>query len=222
MSEKNENHAKFSFETIENFDEHILKSIPNYDILFSSIARISDYFIDSKKKVYDIGCSTGKLLYFLERNFSETEMIGLDYSANLIPKSERNLRFINFDLNNDFKFSDACLVFSIFTIQFIRKENRQRLVDNIYNGLVKGGAFILAEKTYAISPVLQDIFTFAYYDYKKNSFTEKEILDKERDLRKIMHPQTSIENLEMLHNAGFKTIEMFYKYFNFEGYICLK
>lgn len=213
---------EFSFNTIENFDEHILQSIPNYDVLFKSIVNITDYFIDTQKNVYDIGCSTGKLLHFLSRSFPDVKMIGLDYSAHLLPKSENNISFVQCDLNEDFKFNKAGLIFSIFTLQFIKKENRQKVINNIYDSLGKGNAFIFAEKTYAKHPVLQDIFTFAYYDYKKFSFTEKEILDKEKDLRRILHPQTQEENIQMLHYAGFNIIEMFYKYLNFEGYICIK
>ena len=39
------NIKEFSFNTIENFDEHISKSIPNYDILINHILGLSDYII---------------------------------------------------------------------------------------------------------------------------------------------------------------------------------
>jgi hypothetical protein len=35
----------FSFETIENFDDHIAKSIPNYDLLVQSIVSLAPYFL---------------------------------------------------------------------------------------------------------------------------------------------------------------------------------
>ena len=47
-------------------------------------------------------------------------------------------------------------------------------------------------------------------------------LDKERDLRKILRPNTHSENIEMLLAVGFKKIELFYKYFNFEVILCIK
>ena len=75
----------FSFDTITDFDDHILKSIPNYDVLFSSILRIADYFKDPAKTIYDLGCSTGKLFDALD---FEGQMIGVDNSQNLIPRSQ--------------------------------------------------------------------------------------------------------------------------------------
>jgi len=214
---------KFDFNTINNFDNHILQSIPNYDLLFNSIVRLSEYFITDNYKIYDIGCSTGKLLYKLQEQFSNIEMIGIDNSKNLLPDNcQTNLKFICADLNKKFVLEPASLIFSIFTLQFLHKETRQLLINNIYNSLCKGGAFIFSEKVYSKNSMTQDMFTFTYYDYKKTSFTEEEILTKEQDLRKILRPYSTEENIEMLHKAGFKTIELFYKYFNFEGYLCIK
>jgi tRNA (cmo5U34)-methyltransferase len=152
-------------------------------------------------------------------------MVGIDYSRNLLPENTRefdNINFVEFDLNNDYKFPNACLIFSIFTLQFLRKENRLKLLKNIYDGLCLGGALIIAEKVYIDNGMFQDIFTFSYYDYKKVSFTEKQILDKEKDLRTILKPNTTQENLYLLNMAGFQKIVMIYKYFHFEAYLCVK
>ena len=217
---------KFDFDTIQSFDDHILQSIPNYDILFSSILRISDYFRDKNKIIYDLGCSTGKLLTYINRvEKYDGKMIGIDYSRNLLPENTKeydNISFIEANLNKPFVFSNACLIFSIFTLQFLRKEARQQLIKNVYNGLCNGGAFIIAEKTYVSEGQFQDIFTFSYYDYKKASFTPEQILSKEKDLRTILKPNYAHENIEMLHEAGFNKIQMFYKFFQFEAYLCIK
>jgi tRNA (cmo5U34)-methyltransferase len=216
----------FDFNTIQNFDEHILQSIPNYDILFNSLIRISDYFRNEKKIIYDIGCSTGNLLRYLRRSENYLgKMVGIDYSRNLLPENTRefdNINFIEYDLNNEFNFSNACLIFSIFTMQFLQRENRLRLLKNIYDSLCLGGALVIAEKTYMKDGFFQDIFTFSYYDYKKVSFSEKQILDKEKDLRTILKPNTTTENLQMIREVGFQKIECFYKYFQFEGWLCVK
>ena len=69
---KNNNHLKdgkqeFSFDTIENFSEHIELSIPNYSFVSEQIKNISDYFIEDFTNVYDIGCSEGSVLKSLKR-----------------------------------------------------------------------------------------------------------------------------------------------------------
>jgi len=226
MSCQKENENKFSFDTIQDFDQHILQSIPNYDVLFNSIVRLSDYFKDEKKIVYDVGCSTGNLLrYFKRVSNYQGRMVGLDISRNLLPQNTReysNIDFIEHDLNKPYSFNDACLVFCIFTLQFLNKDSRHAVLESIYNGLNKGGALIIAEKSYLESGMFQDMFTSTYYDYKKQSFTEKQIFDKERDLRTLLKPYTEKENLQMLTSAGFNKIEKFYQYFQFGAYLAIK
>jgi len=214
---------KFDFNTIDNFNEHISKSIPNYDILLNSLVRLSKYFIVNKYSVYDLGCSTATLLFELSKLYPNIKKIGIDNSANILPEEHsKDITFLLHDLNKGITLESSCLVFSIFTLQFLDRGIRQDIINEVYNKLCVGGAFIVAEKTYADSAITQDIFTFTYYDFKKSEFTEKEILDKEKDLRSILRPNRSDVNLKMLKNAGFSNIEKFYKYFMFEGYICIK
>lgn len=217
---------QFSFDTIQSFDNHILQSIPNYDVLFNSIVRLSDYFKDEKKVIYDVGASTGNLLKYLHRVSGYTgKMVGIDISKNLLPKNDDkypNIVFEEHDLTLPYAFKDACLVFSVFTLQFLPKEARKPLLRSIFNGLQSGGALIIAEKVYNESGMFQDMFTSTYYDFKKENFTEKEIFDKERSLRTMLKPNTEQENLDMLQDVGFTKIGKFYHYFNFTAYICVK
>ena len=215
---------EFSFDTIKDFDRHIHLSIPNYDVMFDSLLKVSEYFIDPGRTIYDIGCSTGRLLKTLAEKFPTQRMIGFDSSANLLPQDHDHgkIRFALTDLNQPQAFPSACLVFSIFTLQFLKKEFRPAIVQAIFDGLPVGGAFIIAEKSYASEPQMQDVFTSAYYDYKAKTFSAEEIFTKERDLRLILRPQTSSQNRNMLYRAGFSIVEPFYKYFQFEACICIK
>lgn len=218
----------FSFNTIKNFDDHILSSIPNYDLLFNTITILSDYFVRENTNVFDIGCSTGKLLKTLDSkyNFNNVKYIGYDNSINLLPKENNsvNSHFLYKDLNSpkEYDFENSSLAFSIFTLQFLNKEIRQELVNKIYESLIPGGAFIVAEKVFCNDAKVQDIFTSSYYDFKKKSFSEKEILDKEVDLRKILKPGNDRDLRSILNYAGFYNYVLFYKFLNFEAYLCLK
>ena len=216
---------KFDFGTIKNFDRHILSSVPRYDEIHNIIYGMAKYFIRDKTNVYDIGCSTGLLLKSLSRIYSakDCHYIGYDISANLLPDSRANLHFYRRDVADiNIAFENASLAFSIFTLQFLEPDKRQEVVNKIYGGLKKSGAFIITEKIYAAHPKIQDIFTFLYYDYKKKYFTSDEIYKKEEDLRDMMFNLTEDENVEMLKEAGFRIIEVFYKYYNFVGWLCIK
>lgn len=216
---------KFDFNTIADFDKHILYSVPRYDELHRIIYGLSKYFIRDGKNVYDLGCSTGLLLKNLAKVYGQKEChyIGYDIAENLLPQSKANLHFYKRDVTDaHITFNNAGLVFSIFTLQFIEPDKRQKLVSKVYDGLIKSGAFVVCEKIYAKNPKVQDIFTFLYYDYKKQHFSSEEIYKKETDLRDIMFNLTEAENVAMLEKAGFKVIETFYRYYNFTGWLCIK
>ncbi len=206
---------KFDFNTIENFDDHINKSIPNYDILWNSIRSMSEYFFVDHTNVYDLGCSTGKLLKSLDIKCFK---YGYDV-ANLLPQEEG---FSNVDLNEQFPLMNACVVYSIFTMQFLKPSSRHNYLKTIYNGLNKGGALFICEKVYQQDGKLQDIFNFSHYDYKLNHFPSEEIINKQRVLRHIMKPCSEDELRDLLYNVGFNETTTFWQIFNFKGIIAIK
>lgn len=206
---------KFDFNTIQNFDEHILKSIPNYDVLISSIKSISEYFFVEQTNIYDLGCSTGKLLKSINGNYNK---IGYDI-ATLLPVEDG---FFEVDLNVPFTIQDACMVYSIFTMQFLNPSKRQQYLQTIYDGLIKGGALIICEKVYQEHGKIQEIISFSHYDYKLKHFSSDEIISKERDLRFIMKPCLNEDLTNMLKDAGFNMICDFWQMFNFKGVIAIK
>ena len=210
---------RFSFETIENFDDHIAKSIPNYDLLVQSIVSLVPYFLTPDPAIIDLGCSTGKLLEAIP---FEGRKIGYDKSENLLPVSHGKTSYMLRDITLINHLVDASVVLSIFTMQFIDRNKRQNLLNQIYSCLIDGGAFIWAEKVYADNSYWEHLFTSAHYDFKRKSFTAQEILDKEQDLRTVMRLQTSEENQDMARKAGFRRSALLWKFFNFECHVFVK
>lgn len=210
----------FSFDTINQFDDHIEKSIPGFNNLIYAVKSISEYFYNDQFLIYDLGCSTGKLLKTLD---TKCKSRGYDICAHLLPVSEGDCTFNQIELNQEIPFPEpACIVYSIFTMQFLNPLRRESYIQEIYDHLIPGGAFIIAEKTYLRSGKIQEIMTMSHYDMKLKHFTAEEILTKERDLRLIMHP-TSTEEIEGLtKEAGFRVVIPFWQMFNFKAWLCVK
>ena len=109
-------------------------------------------------------------------------------------------------------------------MQFLPERDRLKLVKKIYKGLNDGGAFIFAEKVLCKNAKFHDMLTFMYYDYKKLSFTEKEIFDKERSIRDQMHLWSEFKLFEMLRSAGFVSsyTQLFWRNHLFVGILAVK
>lgn len=209
----------FDFNTIEDFDNHIDKSIPNYSFLIQAIKSISDYFVTEDGVIYDIGCSTGKLLINLPYLCKK---VGYD-NSNLLPtKNVNNVIFLNKDVTKEIDLKNAQIIYSIFTMQFLNTISRKKVLKEIYDNLNDGGVFIICEKIYQENGKLQEILTFSHYDFKSNHFPIDEIFSKEKDLRFIMKPKTLSDNLNDLKSLGFKNVATFFQSFNFVGIVALK
>ena len=209
----------FSFETIDNFDDHIAQSIPNYHTLTEAICNLSTYFMTEDTQVIDLGCSTGKLL---ERLPHRGKKIGIDIADNLLPESHDETMYVRKDLRAFTTLGKSSLILSNFTLQFLPYEDRPNILSLIYESLVEGGAFIWAEKVREETGELEQVIHGAHYDFKRKAFTADEILNKERDLRPIMKVNTSMRNQILAENAGFTVGTMFWKFFNFEAWIYIK
>lgn len=215
----------FSFDSIQEFDSHIEQSIPNYRHIHELVLLISSYFVKSGHNVYDIGCSTGSLLIKLASTHQSKEVgyFGYDISGNLLPESKGKLNFVKQDITKtEVYFNNANLVISLFTLQFININDRVKLLKKVYKSLNKGGAFIVCEKVYSSTGIIQDIFNFVHYDLKAKEFEQGDILGKQQKLREIMMPLSAEENLETFKAAGFKTVDQFFQSLNFRGWLLIK
>ena len=211
---------KFSFDSIRNFDSHIHNSIKGYDLLDYLILNICSFFIKGNTPVIDLGCTTGRLIDKINKTY-KVDCIGYDIIDNQFIKS--NCKLIKQDITKEsFNILKSNLIISVFTLQFIDINKRLNLLKKVYSSLNINGAFIFCEKEICNDGIIQEVFTFSNYTNKKKVFTEKEILDKEYDLRKIMNSLNANQNLELLKKAGFKKIEPFFQSLNFKGYLCRK
>ena len=226
----------------EGFDNHIEDSIRGYTNLHDDVVNLSQYFVenDSDKMVLDIGCSTGKtIMAMMEQNLSfapKTLYVGVEYASGfrdglrnreeeIKQKELGRAKFHIEDIRNfKFKSSSYSLITSLFTLQFMPPSERQGILKKIYDSLVSGGAFIFSEKTISSDSRIQDMITFTFYDHKRKTFDDKDILDKERTLRHMLKPNTWQELVSMLETAGFdsRKIQPFWQNHLFMGAIAMK
>lgn len=220
----------FSFADVKNFDDHINKSIRGYSDLIADVENLGEYFIQPNTDVIDIGCSTGKLLKRMADKslLQRVEYIGIEREENfwedMDGNSADNIKFFKDDIAN-FEFPDhqhISFAQSIFTLQFLGSETRDKVVQNVYNGLIDGGGFVSAEKVYSDCGRMQDIKTSLYYQYKNEHFSYDEIFEKEKSLRSMMNLKNINEVIPYYYNMGFSKVETFWQSHNFVSVICVK
>jgi tRNA (cmo5U34)-methyltransferase len=231
--DRSEGELDFSFARFaEGFDKHIRQSIRGYADLMSDCVALSEYFVENGTVVFDIGSSTGTFLREVRnKNHARAPLaryVGIDIEDKFKSQWEE-LRLAGLELSvadiRSFPIPrDCAFVTSIFSMQFIPESDRQRVVDQIYQALRPGGAMIVAEKTLSKLPKLNDMLTFIHYDFKRRSFTEAEILAKERSLRSLMKLWSEQQIIDSITAAGFaaEKVQCFWRNHNFTALIALK
>lgn len=218
---------KFDNTVVPIFDEHVSKSVPMYEEIHSLITDIAGWFLQDNTNVYDIGTSTGKVIKNLLNTYNKKiTYYGLDNSKDMINRlleDKINAKILHCDVTDGFIFENASLITSVLTIQFIQENKRQELINNVYKGLNKGSAFIMVEKVIGNNARFNEIYTDLYHEMKlKNGLSEQHVFQKARAIRGILRPYTVKENIDMLNEAGFRDIDIFFKWNNFVGFVSIK
>lgn len=223
---------EFNEEVAKVFDDMVSRSIPFYGEIHKIILDILSKSFVEGDVIYDLGCSTGNTIIFInnflgERKFS---IIGIDNSPSMLSvcqqkfreKDVKNFELIQSDLEN-VDFRPCGLVIMNYTLQFINPLNRLKLLQKIYQSLRPGGIFILSEKIKVENNEIHDLFTDLYYDFKRrNGYSELEISQKREALEKVLNPITPSSQIELLKMAGFKKVEILFRWYNFASYIGIK
>ena len=224
-------------ESVANCFENMLeRSIPQYDVMRNSVSNLAYDIIKSKPRketfqILDIGCSDGLMLDSLISKFDNAGYYyGIDVSEPMLNIAKR--RFTNIknvsisycDLRNDFPTGHYDVVTSILTLQFIPINYRQEIIQNIYDNLSTAhGGFLMVEKILGDTAYLDKLFIKNYYECKKqNGYSEEQIERKRLSLEGVLVPVTNDWNIQLLKSAGFRQVDVFWRWMNFVGYIAIK
>lgn len=233
---------EFDSNVAECFENMLHRSIPQYNLMRDSIAGLSKYILEHSNKhtvsILDIGCSDGLMIQSLKETLDKLSDIdirytGCDVSEPMLTKAkhrfldeliEKKITILNCDLRTGYPVGLFDIVTSCLTIQFTPIEYRQHIIQNIYDSLSsKNGTFIMVEKVLGSTDILNQAMVNNYYEMKKtNGYSEEQIERKRLSLEGVLVPVTNDMNINLLKSAGFKHVDVFWRWMNFTGYIAIK
>ncbi|MFQ5559335.1 MAG: carboxy-S-adenosyl-L-methionine synthase CmoA [Nitrospinota bacterium] len=224
----------FGNSTAEVFDDMLTRSVPFYEEIQHMIAELAGSLTGENPVIYDLGCSTGTTMLMLGTMLKRKSpvLIGVDNSEAMLKKAgeklrqagiENQARLENLDLNQGILFQPADLFILNLTLQFVRPLYRDGLLENIFKSLKSGGGILIVEKVLVESSRMNRVYVQHYHDFKKRKgYSDLEISQKREGLENILVPYRVSENLELLKKTGFTTTDLFFKWYNFAGFIGVK
>lgn len=223
----------FNERVAQVFDDMLDRSVPFYDEVILSIARIMASILNDGDTIVDLGCATGTTLMRLssllaKKNFHYT---GIDNSFAMLEKAkckadmfskQKSMDFIHGDIMEMSQPDTSAFILN-YTLQFIRPLHREKFLSRLFSNLRPGGICILSEKTISHHPGLNRSFIDIYHGFKQEKgYSELEIAKKREALENVLIPCSLKENRSMLESAGFIEVEPFFQWFNFVSFLAVK
>jgi len=221
----------FDAKVADVFDDMVRRSVPGYQSMIEMIGLCVKSHGQDNTNYYDLGASTGATSMALGINdtHNNTKIIAVDNSLSMTEKCEKTL---NNKVNNaqvicaDIEILDiknASIVVLNLTLQFIAPENRQALINKIYQGLNKGGALIVSEKIHFNDQQKQQQMTELHLDFKRaNGYSELEIAAKRQSIENVLITDDKNTHFKRFEQAGFNTSTCHFQCLNFASFLAVK
>ena len=227
--------SDFAFdETVAQvFDNMVSRSVPMYGEIQRMLAELARSFVTEGSNVYDLGCSTGTTLALLSQSLRvNARLCGVDYSAEMLQQCREKLEALRLadriellqaDLDAGVRIENASVVMLVLTLMFVRPLNREKLMRRIHAGMNENGCLLVVEKVLGDGSLFNRLFIQHYYAFKRRmGYSELEIAQKREALENVLIPYRLQENRDLLLGAGFREVEIFFKWYNFAGLIAVK
>lgn len=215
------------------FDDMLARSIPQYNDMRQATFEIGRRFVRSGTAIIDLGCSKGTaLLPFVGTFGDRVHFIGCEISEPMVDAARTTFaRQIDegwvdirrIDLRTAYPYELASLTLCVLTLQFTPIEYRQQILRRAYDRTIPGGAIVLVEKILGADADLDTIMVDIYLTLKANNgYTKAQIDRKRHALEGVLVPVTAKWNEELLHTAGFKHVDCFWRWMNFAGWVAVR
>jgi tRNA (cmo5U34)-methyltransferase len=224
---------EFDADVARVFDDMLARSIPELSVLRALVFDVGRRYVVPGTDVVDLGCSRGESLAPLLAAFGAgIRAVGIETSPAMLAACRARFaaeiaggatEVLDLDLARGYPEVHASLTLSVLTLQFVAVEARPRVLRNVFDTSVAGGALVLVEKLRGATPELDAQWTEQYEAMKRaNGYTQEAIDRKRLSLEGVLVPLTERENTALLRDAGFAAVEMFWRHLNFAAWLAVK
>lgn len=198
------------------YDEEISNTLPYYNDFFEQTFDVVEQFGFEKINWLDLGCGTGILEEKALRRFNDVSFVLVDPSAEMLKQVQKKLKKESMKCvccgsdSIDFE-SDFNVVTAIQSHHYMKEPDRVRAIDNIFKSLKEGGIFISFENVIPDDDYIKNNELKRWGKYQiSHGKTEEEAKEHNARCGVDYYPITVDKHREILKNAGFKHVHVFW------------
>lgn len=223
----------FDGQVAEVFPDMIQRSVPGYAEILDNTTKFAQRFVTANSECYDLGCSLGASSLAMNAGISEenVKIVGVDNSPAMLDRCRQHVEAFKHNTDIElhqgdilsFPIQNASMVVLNFTLQFIAKDQRQALIQKIYQGMNKGAVLLLSEKIRFEDTEDNRLIIDLHHQFKReNGYSELEISQKRNLLENVLVPDTLSEHRTRLEQCGFSRINCWFQQYNFISLFAVK
>ncbi|WP_417688093.1 carboxy-S-adenosyl-L-methionine synthase CmoA [Pseudidiomarina sp.] len=228
--------SDFAFDqrVVEVFPDMINRSVPGYQSILQGIHQLTRRFAQADSTLYDLGCSLGAATLAMRQGAQDltgVSMVAVDNSAAMVERCRLHLEGYRSAIPVEVKcedirntaITDASVVTMNFTLQFVPPEQRQTVLQTIYDGLKPGGALLLSEKFKSENATMNEVLVDLHHEFKRaNGYSELEISQKRAAIENVMRIDSLETHKQRLEEVGFSAVQVWFQCYNFAALLAVK
>ena len=221
MSQEEQNLLRKKFDDAAyEYDKDRKAIIPHFDTYYGTLVQLSDSEI-SNPRILDLGAGTGLLTQLLWEKHPKARFQLVDMAEEMLNiaknrfSGQENFEYINEDyLKYDFDGLFDMIVSSL-SIHHLNHSDIKSLYQKAYDHLKPDGIFLNADEVIGPGSYSEEMYQKNWMEVIDQAGLEES--DKKVILERMNfdNPATLEDNIKWLQEAGFKDVDVYYKYYNF-------
>jgi tRNA (cmo5U34)-methyltransferase len=215
------------------FDDMIRRSVPGYATVIAMTKVFAEHYAQPDSVCCDLGCSLGASTLAMRKGITQPGcgIVAVDNSEAMVKKcrkvvamdkSEVPVKVVCADMR-DVPIENVSVVVMNFTLQFLSPDQRDAMIQKIYDGLRPGGVLLLSEKICFEDQDKNAFETDMHHEFKKlMGYSDLEVAQKRKALENVLLPDTLETHRQRLKTAGFSKTYLWFQCFNFMSLAAFK
>jgi tRNA (cmo5U34)-methyltransferase len=209
----------------QTYDRARRQLVPCFDEFYDALISQIPYDHDAALRVLDLGAGTGLLSMFVAEKFPHARILLVDISEEMLKKAQN--RFAGAGERFTFRLADFSeeplpgrfhAVLSALAIHHLPHARKATLFHKVYDSLEDGGVFINADQVLGATPEIEARYHETWLRQVRARGVSAADLAAAVERMKDDKMATIAAQLNWLEEAGFRSVDCWYKSYNFAVY----
>ncbi len=209
------------------FDARVVRMVPHYREMLETMVAAIPFPTSKSVRAVDLGCGTGTVAWLVKERFPKAWLTCIDFAPNMLAIARRRLgpgaEFDMGDLHTySFKDKHDAILSSLVLHHVKPGPQKGSLFRRIYGALAKGGVFLNTDIFISRDRAVARMQLDNWAEFILRSHSRRELQHHFRRYKQEDRPADPQEELATLRKAGFRHVEMLWKYYSFATYIAVR